>query len=136
VFVNVRRFGNVLNDAEPVIPLLRKSFHPLHRFSKGFRSDDESMLTAVAAPSNQSHPVEHGKVLHDSLTANWKVPGESRGGSFTSDREPLEKVSSGGVGERGENFGDVTHGESKSAVSWLAMTYLTNSAITPVQPLE
>lgn len=136
MFVNLRRFGNLLNDAESVIPLLGKFFHPLHRFCKGFRSDDESMLSTAAAPSNQSHPVEHGKVLHDGLTANWKVPGESCGGRFASDGEPLEKVSPGGVGQRGENFSDVTHGESKSAVSWLAMTYLTNSATTPVQPLE
>ena len=94
------------------------------------------MLTAQTTSSNQSHSVQHGEVLDHGLTADRKVTGESSRRRFSSNREPLEEVSSGGVSERAEYFGDVAHGESMSEVSWLAMTYLTNSATTPVQPLE
>jgi len=94
------------------------------------------MLTAVASSSNQSHPVQNSEVLDDGLTTDRKVAGQRRRGRFSTDGQPLQEDSSRGIGERCEDFGDVAHGESKSGVSRLAITYVPIAATTLFQPLE
>jgi hypothetical protein len=70
------------------------------------------MLSAVTTSSNKAHTAQHAEVLHHGLTADRKIAGESRRRRLTSNRDPLEEVSSGGISESAENLGYVAHVDS------------------------